>query len=219
MEAEELVNINSNRTLFFVIALVLALVVASPTIAMFMPPLSNSEKLSELWLLDSNHATEDFPFNASAGDMYSVFVGVANRMGSSEDYKVYVKFRNINQSAPDSKNGVASSLSPLMEYPFSVEADEIWESPVNFGFDAITEDFGNTTAVNDNVLSVNEVIVDGVTFPLNVSTTWDSERKGYFFQLFFELWRYDDEYADFRFDSLSVGLWLNVTNSSLVEVL
>jgi len=37
----------------------------------------------------------------------------------------------------------------------------------------------------------------------------DSEKEGYFF----ELWRYDVEYDGFRFDDRFVGLWLNMTVS------
>jgi uncharacterized membrane protein len=214
-----MVNLEGYRTLFVVATLVVALIVASPALALVVPFAGSSESFSEFWLLGPNHAAEHYPFNVSAGEMYSVFVGVGNHMGNSEYYKVYVKFRNINQSAPDSKKGVASSLSPLMEYQFFVGADEIWESPVNFGFGTITvEDFDNAT-VEDNVLSVSEVTVDEVTFPFNVSTAWDSEREGYFFQLFFELWRYDVGSSSFRFDGRFVGLWLNMTDSQPTEIM
>jgi uncharacterized membrane protein len=198
-----MVNLDQYRTLFVVVTLELALIVASPMLAMVVSFGVSSEQFSEFWLLGPNHVAEDFPFNVSAGEMYSVFVGVGNHMGSSEYYRVYVKVRNGSKSLPDGKGGLPSSLSPVYEYRFFVGADEVWESPVSFGFDDVV--------VEGDVLSVGEVVVDGVTFPVDVFAVWDSEREGYFFQLFFELWRYDVDSRSFRFDDRFVGLWLNMT--------
>lgn len=198
-----MVNLKDYRTLFVVVTLGLALIAASPVLAMVVPFGGGSERFSEFWLLDPNHAAEDYPFNVRAGEMYSVFVGVSNHMGSSEYYKVYVKFRNGTQSVPDGKGGVPSSLSPLYEYLFFVGVDGVWESPVSFGFGDVV--------VEGDVLSVGKVLIDGVTFPVDVFAVWDSEREGYFFQLFFELWRYDVGSRSFRFDDRFVGLWLNMT--------
>ena len=72
--------------------------------------------------------------------------------------------------------------------------------------------FGDVVVEGDS-LSVGEVVVDGVTFPVDVFAVWDSEREGYFFQLFFELWRYDVDSRSFSFDDRFVGLWLNMTAS------
>ena len=196
-------NLEDYRTLFVVVTLGLTLVAASPTLALVMPFGGSSERFSEFWLLDPNHAAEDYPFNVSAGEMYSVFVGVGNQMGSSEYYKVYVKLRNGTQSVPDGNNSVPDSLSPVYEYRFFVGVDEAWESPASFGFGDVV--------VEGDVLSVGEVVVNGVTSRVDVFAVWDSEREGYFFQLFFELWHYDVGSRDFRFDGQFVGLWLNMT--------
>ena len=198
-----MVNLDQYRTLFVVVTLGLALIVASPALAMVVSFGVSSERFSEFWLLGPNHVAEDYPFNVSAGEVYSVFVGVGNHMGNSEYYRVYVKFRNGNQSLPDGKGGVPSSLSPVYEYRFFVGADEVWESPVSFGFGDVI--------VEDDVLSVGKVVIDGMAFPVDVFAVWDSEREGYFFQLFFELWRYDVDSRSFRFDDRFVGLWLNMT--------
>jgi uncharacterized membrane protein len=198
-----MVDLGQYRTLFVVVTLGLALIVASPMLTIVVSFGASSEQFSEFWLLNPNHVAEDYPFNVSAGEMYTILVGVGNQMGSSEYYKVYVKFRNGTQSLPDFKGGVPSSLSPVYEYQFFVGTDEIWESPVSFGFGDVIEE--------DDVLSVGEIVVDGVTFPVDVSAVWDSEREGYFFQLFFELWRYDADSRSFRFDDRFVGLWLNMT--------
>jgi uncharacterized membrane protein len=198
-----MVNLKQYLTLFVVVTLGLTLIVASPLLATVVPFGGGSERFSEFWLLGPNHVAEDYPFNVSAGEMYSVFVGVGNHMGSSEHYRVYVKFRNSTQSLPDGKESVPSSLSPVYEYQSFVGANEVWESPVSFGFSDVV--------VESDVLSVGEVIIDGAAFPADVSAVWDSEREGYFFQLFFELWRYDADSQSFRFDDRFVGLWLNMT--------
>ena len=148
---------------------------------------------------------EGYPFSVGVGEEYSVFVGVGNHMGGSEYYMVYVKFGNGAEFLPDVDGGVASSLSPLYEFRFFVGDGEVWESSVIFGFEDVV--------VEGDVLSVGDVVVDGVNFPVGVSAVWESEGGGYFFQLFFELWRYDVELDSFRFDSQIVGLWLNMTAS------
>ena len=198
-----MLNLESSRILFIVVTLGAALIIASPMLAIVVPFEGESEQFSELWLLGPNHVAEDYPFNSSAGETYSVFVGVGNHMSNSESYKISVKFRNSTQSLPDFNNEVPSSLSPLYEYQFFVDADGVWESPMSFGF--------NDLVVDGDVLSVNEVIIDGMAFPVDASAVWDSEKEGFLFQLFFELWSYDTDARSFRFDGLFVGLWLNMT--------
>jgi hypothetical protein len=62
-----------------------------------------------------------------------------------------------------------------------------------------------------NTLSVGKVVIDGAALPVGASAAWDSDSEGYFFQLFFELWRYDVASHNFKFDNRFVGLWLNMT--------
>ncbi len=197
-------NLEEYRTLFIVATLGLALVVASPALAIVLPQV-NSEEFSEFWLVGPNHKTEGYPFNVGVGEEYKVFVGVSNHVGSSENYIVYVKFRNSAQSLPDTDNSVPSSLPPLYEYRLFVGNEEAWESPVTFGFE--------DTSVEGDVLSVGNVIINGVVFPVDASAVWDSDDGGFFFQLFFELWHYDVMSNSFRFDNRYAGIWLNMTAS------
>ena len=126
-------------------------------------------------------------------------------MGGSEYYRVYVKFGGGAESLPDIDGSLPSVLSPLYEYRFFVGDGEVWESPVTFGFEDVV--------VDGDVFVVGDVTVNGVSFPVDASAVWDSEDSGYFFVIFFELWRYDVEYDRFRFDDRFVGLWLNMTGS------
>jgi uncharacterized membrane protein len=195
------VNLKEYHTLFLVVTLGLILVAASPMLSVVVPEVS-SERFSEFWLLGPDHMADGYPFSVGVGEEYTAFVGVGNHMSASEYYIVYVKFGNGTEYLPDVDSGVAS-LFPLYEFRFFVGDGEVWESSVTFGFEDVF--------VEGDVLSVGEIVVDGVSFPVNVSAVWESEDGGYFFQLFFELWRYDDELDGFRFDDRLVGLWLNMT--------
>ena len=198
-------NLEEYRVLFLVVTLGLALVAASPVVGLVVPFGGGSERFSEFWLLGPDHMAEGYPFVVGVGEVYSVFVGVGNHMGGSEYYMVYVKFSNGTEFLPDIDGGVASVLSPLYEYRFFVVDGEVWESSVTFGFEGVV--------VEGEVLSVGDVVINGVSFPVGASAVWDSESGGYFFELFFELWRYDGELDSFRFDDRFVGLWLNMTGS------
>lgn len=50
-------------------------------------------------------------------------------------------------------------------------------------------------------------------FPVNASTSWDSEKNGFYFRMSFELWRYESVLKNFTFHNRVVGLQLNITAS------
>jgi hypothetical protein len=198
------VNLESYRRLFFVIILGVASVVASPVIGEVIPE-EGSERFSEFWILGPNHVAEDYPFNVSIGDVYRVFIGVGNHMSNSEYYMVYVKLFNGTDSLSAINDFQSSSSDPLYEFKFFLDDEKVWEKPLIFGFEDV--DF------ESNVLSVGNIIINDVVFPVHASVLWDSERMGYFFEMFFELWRYDVEHNNFRFDDRLVSLTLNMTGS------
>lgn len=212
-------NLEDYRTLFMVVTLGLALIAASPAIALVVPFGGGSEQFSEFWLLGPNHAAEDYPFNVSAGEMYSVFVGVDNYMLSPEYYKVYVKFGNSTQL--DFNSSKPSSLPPLYEFQGFVGDGDFWESPVTFGFQNVSlvdkvlsvDNVTTDALIEDAVLSVDEVVINGIVFPVDAHTSWDAEKGGFYFRLSFELWRYDTTLKSFMFHNRIVGLPLNMTDS------
>jgi len=199
------VNLEDYRTLFIVATLGLALVAASPALGVVVPFGGGSERFSELWLLGPWRMAEGYPFDVGVNETYGVFVGVGNHMGGSEYYRVYVKFRNSTQPLPDVNGSTPSSLPPLYEFSFFVADGEVWESRLTFGFEDVF--------LEGDVVSVGDVVVDGVVFGVDASGRWDSEFGGFYFQLFFELWRYDVASRGFRFHNRFVGLWLNMTVS------
>jgi uncharacterized membrane protein len=183
------VNLEDYRMVFFVVILGLILVAVYPAFSLIVPSQGGSEKFSELWLLGSGHMTENYPFNVGAGEEYRVFVGVSNHMGVSEYYRIYVKIRNQTQSLPDVDSFEPSSLQPLQEHQFFLADGETWESPITFAFQDVS--------FKNNSVSIGEVAINGKTFVLDAFSLWDSEKMGFYFQLFFELWRYDMEILNF----------------------
>jgi hypothetical protein len=198
-------NLEDYRTLFLVLTLVLVLVAVSPVLSVVVPFGGGSESFSELWLLGPDHMAEGYPSIFRDGEVYRVFVGVGNQMGSSEYYLIYVKAGNSTNILPDVDNSLAGSLPPLSEFRFVIADNEVWENTISFGFEDLV--------FEDDLLHVGYVVVDGVRFPVELSTTWDIERGGYYIQLFFELWRYDVVTGSFKFDDSFVGLWLKMTES------
>ena len=212
-------NHEQHRATFLIITVGLALVAAYPMLAMIVKLPDSSDKFSEMWLLGPEHTTANYPSNVSEGETYKIFVSLANHMGSSEYYRIYVKFGNTTQMNLDSS--APASLPPLYEFRAFVGDEASWEAPMTFGFqnvafeDDVLADDNVTTVlpIEDSVLSVDSITINGIDFPVDASTSWDSEHNGFHFWLSFELWRYDVTSKSFSFDNSVVGLPLNMTVS------
>jgi len=196
-------NLEGYRTVFATGSLVLILVAAAPTLSLIIAFPGGSERFSELWLLGPAHMAEDYPFNVTIGEDEQIFVGVGNHMGRSAYYIIYVKLRNQTQAAPNSTISAPSPLAPLYEFRAVVADGETWEAPVAFSFI-------ETSRVGDSFI-VKEMSINDVAFRVDYSSMWDSEKVGFFYQLFFELWMYDDASSSFRYHNRFVGIWLNMT--------
>ena len=196
-------NLEEYRTVFVAGSLVLMLVAAAPTLSLIIAFPGGSERFSELWLLGPTHMVEDYPFNVTIGEDEQIFVGVGNHMGGSAYYVVYVKLRNQTQASPNLTISAPSPLAPLYEFRAVVADGETWEAPVAFSFI-------ETSRVGDSFI-VKEMSINDVAFRVDYSSMWDSEKVGFFYQLFFELWMYDDASSSFRYHNRFVGIWLNMT--------
>jgi hypothetical protein len=198
-------NLNEYRTVFVAASLVLMLIVAAPTLSMIIAFPDGSEPFSELWLLGPTHMAEGFPFNVEVNETYSVFVGVGNSMGVSSYYLVYVKFRNQIQPLPDIQNSKPSPLMPLYEFRAFVVDDQTWEAPLTFTVLEVSH--------IDDFLTINRLSINGEIFEVNSPTIWDPEHKGFYYQLFCELWLHNTVSQSFQYHGRFVGIWLNVTVS------
>jgi len=191
------------RTAFQVGSLALVLLAASPALSLIVSFPRSGESFSELWLLGSNHMAENFPFNVQAGEEISLFLGVGNHLGNSAYYLVYVKFRNQTQPLPNANSSEPSYIPSIHEFQFLLADGDVWETPVTFEIlDA---------SVEGDSMVVESVSVNDRVYPVECSSTWDSENSGFYFQLFFELWVYNSERSSFQFHDRFVGVWLNMT--------
>ena len=198
-------HIEEYKTLFVVGSLILMLVAVAPTLSLVVRIPSGSERFSELWLLGPAHTAENYPFNVSVNEQYRLFVGVGNHLGSSAYYVVYVKFSNQTQRLPNSTTSEPSPLPPLYEFRFVLSDGEVWETPLTFAIDNVF--------FQQNFSLVQEISINGIVFPVNCTSTWDSDRNGFYYQMFFELWLYNTMSNSFQYHNRFVGIWLNMTSS------
>jgi hypothetical protein len=197
-----MLKIEDYKVVFASVGLIGILLFASPTLGLVLR-LPGGEKFSELWVLGHGHMAEDYPFNVGADVNYLVYVGAGNHMGCSAYYVVYVKFRNQTESLPNATAGTPSPLSPLFEFRLFVEDGNSWEAPLRFSF--------SNVSFSENRSFVGSLMMNGVTFNVDKSASWDVENNGYYYQLFMELWIYNVEFQAFEFHNRFVGLWLNMT--------
>lgn len=190
------------ETIFLLTSFAGALIISSPALA-FVFPSQTSEKFTELYVLGSNRMAEDYPFNVKAGEGYKIYLGIGNHMGSSVHYALYVKLRNQTEPLPNSTTGAPNPLPPLYEYRVFLGHGEVWETPLDFSFEGFSF-YGNSSILE--TLTVN-----GLNLHVDKTTSWDSENKGYYFELFFELWIHDPESNGFSSHNRFVGIWLSIT--------
>ena len=167
---------------------------------------ASSEPFSELWVLGPGHVAENYPFDVKLNQNQIVYLGIGNHMGDLEYYLIYVKLRNQSEPLPDISNGTASGLMPLFEYRVVLEDGGVWEKQVQFALDS--------ASFSGNSSSIMTLLVDGYSVGLNETSYWDSMNNGFYYQLFFELWRFNRQTSEFEFHNRFVGLWLNLTRTS-----
>lgn len=185
------------RKLFGAASLILILFATYPVLSMIISIPTGREHFTEFWILGPNHKAEDYPFNVGINEIQGpVHVAVRNHMGYSVYYLVYVKLRN--QTQPSANRTMPSPLDPVYEFRFLLSDRGLWESPFVFSFEG-EPSFISGVSINGDVL------------PVICSSTWDSERHGFYYQLFFELWLYNGTLRDFEYHDRFVWLWLNMT--------
>ena len=198
------VNFADVKLAYVLSCAVLGVIILWPTVAAFIS-LPSGERFSELYMLGPNRLAADYPFNATENESYSVYLGVGNHMGSSRYYVLYVKFRNQTEPLPNATNGVPSPLAPLYEYRLFVGDNSSSEVPLIFSFAGVS--FAGERAF------VGDFVVNGFSFAVDESVSWDGDKSGYYFQVFVELWIYDPEVDGFSYHNRFVSRWLNVTGS------
>ena len=193
-------NLNDLKIAYFSGCLLLGLIILSPTLGLFIQ-LPGGEAFSELWLLGAGHMAEDYPFNLQDNVSYKIFLGISNRMGHAQYYRVQVKLRNQSESFPNITLAQPSELAPIVLFEAFVAKDMVWEKEMLLSFKMLFD---------MNVSKISEIGINNRVFQVNSSALWDTENNGFYFQLFFELWLFDG-ISSFNYHNRFVGLWLNAT--------
>ena len=192
------------KLVYLLLCVGLGLLILSPTLVSVVA-LPSGERFSEIWMLGPNHVAEDYPFNVRENEPYLVYLDVGNHLGISAYYVLNVKFRNQNEPLPNATTGLASPLASLYEYRLFVADNASGEVPLTFQFSRVSFSGGN--------VFVGDLIVNGVSFPVGETVSWDADKSGYYFQLFVELWIYNSASDGFSYSNRFVSRWVNMTVS------
>ena len=194
--------------LYWTVIGVLTLLVASPVLSRVLI-YPQTEFFTELWILDSNHRAENYPFNITRNRNCNVFLGIGNHLGYCAYYLVEVKFRNQTQPEPTSfgpiGNRTPSPLPSLFNITAFVADGQVWELPLSFSFDyaynrTLSKVMFHTLTLNDVTLNISDYMA-----------YWDSSNHCFSGFLFFELWIYNETTSSFNYHGRFVRLHLNMT--------
>jgi len=196
------IQLENIRIIFITIGLIGVLLFASPTISLLVKPPAGQE-FSELYILGPNHTFENTPFNIKANVTYSVYLGVVNNMGSSCYYTCFVKVANETESLPDATLGTPSSLPALYEFNTLLSDGGTWEVPLTFQVNELT--------FADEMSQLSSITINGIEFPVNQISAWNSDNAGYYYNLFVELWIFNSTLGISQYHNRFVNLNLNMT--------
>ncbi len=195
-------QINSYKQLFVAIGLIGILIFASPTIAVLIEPPSG-QRFSEIYILGPNYTLGSIPYNVESNVRYLIYLGVTNELGHSSYYRIFVKLGNQYDSFPDITHGLPSTLPTLYEYNLFVRDRASWQAPFTFQVNDLT--------FESEMCVINSITFNGIDSSVIKTSAWDSERKGYYYNLIFELWIYNSTSAVLEYNHRFVVLRLNIT--------
>lgn len=201
-------NIKEHALFFWTVVGVLALLVASPFLSKVLV-YPRTEFFTELWILDANHRAEDYPFNITRNNNYTIYLSIGNRLGYCAYYMVQVKFRNQTQPAPTSfgpiEDRIPSSLTSLFNVTAFVGDEQVWELPITFSFDYAYNE--SLSRIEFSSLQLNNVWLNMTDYTIS----FDPEKGEFRGFLFFELWLYNANANAFGYHGRFVSLRLNMT--------
>jgi hypothetical protein len=197
-------NLQDYKTLLIVVIGILALIVASPALQRLLV-YPQTDFFTEMWLLGPEHTADKYPFNITLNTNYNLFLAASNHLGQCAYYEVQVKFRTQNRFGPDFFNRKPSTLPSLYNIHFFIADKEEWELPLTFSFDYSYDD-------SQSIVNFNQIKINGATFNIKGrSSTLDNEKNGFFGNLFFELWIYNNTIGDFSYHERYNDLKINFT--------
>jgi hypothetical protein len=190
------------RIMFIVIGLIGILLFSLPSMNLIAKS-STSETFSELYMLGPNHTFDDIPFNVKAGQTYLLYLGVGNHIGSVGYYTLYVKMSGANDQLPNSTLGTPSLHSPLYGYKCIIDDGQTWEAPLTFKIESLT--------FRNDICYMSTITINGIDYQVNEQSIWNSNKTGYYFTLFTELWGFNSTSSTNSYQNRSNHLILNMT--------
>ena len=194
-------NLDNTKLFYVLFCTVLGFVIFLPTLFAIIT-LPSGEDFSELWLLGPNHIIENESFDISTTTPFSVYLGVANKMGALEFYRIYVKLGNLSDPLPNRADGLPSPLQPIFEYNLLLENGEESEREFIFSFEDVL--------FEENVCRISRLSINGNDVQVDKTVVWDEVNGGFNCPLIFELWIYNITTSDFQFHNRSVWFWITL---------
>jgi uncharacterized membrane protein len=195
-----LMSLHQYKALILIVTAVSALLIASPLIQQFIA-YPQTDYLTELSLFGP-YQNATYPYNIVSDNAYQFYLDVTNRLGSSAYYVIEVKFRNQTQSSADSFNHSSSELPPLSQITFFAADKQSIELPFTVTFNY---------HLKNTQIEFSEITVNG--YPIDFKSTsidWDSQKNGFFGNLFFELWIFNGTVGSFQYNQRYVSLWFKL---------
>jgi hypothetical protein len=199
-----MMTLNEYKHIFYFVGLIGVILCFTQSFARVLNS-TPGEQFSELYVLGPGHTAEGYPFNMSDGEKEFVYLDVGNHMGCSMYYGVDVKLRNESEPLPN--GSVASPLSPLYNYTVFLGDGQVWENTLAFSF--------SNVVLNGNIsCSIGRMQLNNAVVQLDKPAVWDNASKGFYYELFVELWAYNETNGGLIYNDRFVGLWLNMTSTT-----
>jgi uncharacterized membrane protein len=189
------------RGVLLIAVAVVALLVASPFIEKLVAS-PQTEPYTELWLFGSHH-NATYPSNVTANQTLHLYLNIANHLGREAQYTVEMKFRGPYESGPDSFNHTASKLKALDTLRCSAANNETVELPLDLSFQY-------THLPKTGEVQMENITLNGKVIPLDTTLTYDLKREGFFGNIFFELYLYNETTRELVYNQRYVSLWLQM---------
>ncbi|HUK85567.1 MAG TPA: DUF1616 domain-containing protein [Candidatus Acidoferrum sp.] len=194
--------LRSYKTIFVTIGLIGVILLASPTIALLIK-VPSGQQFSGIYILGSDHTLGNVPFNVKQGVSYIIYLGVNNNLGSAGYYSCNLKLLNESESFSAPNSGQPSSIPPLCEYKLFLDDGATWEAPLVFKV--------NTLSFDSNSADISSVNINGIDYQMNATSTWDSNKTGFYYSLVVELWLFNATEGISQYNDRFVSLFLNMT--------
>ena len=189
------------RAFLLIVTAVLALFFASPALEQLVL-FPQTTFFSELSIFGPyNNAT--YVSNVTSGETYRFCLDVSNHLGSCAYYVIEPKFRSENQSAPDSFNHTNSDLPSLSDITVFAADNQTSQIIVDVSLQF-------TADGNPAQLTMQSISINGATITDSTQIAWNTAKKGFFGNLFFELWLFNDTTNALQYHQRFVSLWIKM---------